>query len=246
MRHLRTGVALFVAAAASGCGGSSYGTLTPILGGTLYYSQEGNPNGLFILSTTTGAGTPVGQGLTGTTGTSSTGLTEAPGGLIGSTPDEIVFINPNGSSATTLPGTEDAEGLAYHAPNGLLYATRNGVFKSVNAGTGVLIATLAAPGADLEGLASDAANHCIYAVGESPSLHRYDVATNTWSVVGAHGLASMNDAGLAFDPNNRILYAVVNSTLYRLDPATGAATAIGPTGLDPTLEAGGLAFVPES
>jgi hypothetical protein len=78
------------------------------------------------------------------------------------------------------------------------------------------------------------------------SLHAYDVATDTWSVVGPTGLAfELNDSGLAYDPAQDVLYAIAgDGNLYRLDPNTGTATRIGPTGLAPGI-GGGPGFIPD-
>jgi hypothetical protein len=124
-----------VAPLLTGCGGN---TAIPRAGtGTLYFSQEDNPFGLFVIDVATGAMTQVGAGNTGSVA-GDNGLTEGPGGLIGSTNADIALIATDGSSATVLPGSENAEGLAYHAPTGLLYATANSGMKSVSPVTGLL------------------------------------------------------------------------------------------------------------
>jgi uncharacterized protein YjiK len=231
-----------VALLPTGCGGKAG---NPLVGaGTLYFSQEDNPFGLFEIDVTTGAMTQVGAGNTGAVA-GDNGLTGGPGGLIGSTSADSARIATDGLSATVLPGSENAEGLAYHPSTGLLYASANSGMKSVNPVTGLLVSLLTGPGEDLEGLASDGVG-TIYGVGESLSLHAYDVATDTWSIVGPTGLAfELNDAGLAYDPAQDVLYAIAgDANLYRLDPNTGTATLIGPTGLAAGI-GGGLGFIPD-
>ena len=62
------------------------------------------------------------------------------------------------------------------------------------------------------------------------------------TLIGLTGLSSVpNHHGMAFDPETGTLYAGIHGSLYTLDVATGAATLIGPTGLDPIY---GIAFLP--
>ena len=70
------------------------------------------------------------------------------------------------------------------------------------------------------------------------------------------GNAVLGDGGLEYDPTRQLLYATgyqvvkdpmiggVTGMFYTVDPATGAATEVGPTGSDLTLHQGGLALVP--
>ncbi len=227
--------------AGCGGGGGGGGQQGP---GTLYFSQEDNPFGLFSIDVATGLATQVGAGITGSQ-SGDNGLTEGPGGLIGSTQADIALIATDGSGATVLAGSENAEGLAYHAPNGLLYATINTTMKSVDPTTGLLVSNLAPPPEDLEGLASDGVG-TIFGVGESLFLHAYDIATDTWSVVGPTGLGfELNDAGLAYDPFQDVLYVLPDDgNLYRLDPNTGSGTPVGPTGFLPRIGRG-RGFVPD-
>jgi hypothetical protein len=93
----------------------------------------------------------------------------------------------------------------------------------------------------------------LYLSGLKPggtSLFTLDLATgaDTWIAFvepAGGGAANIANGGLAYDPFTDSLYATGNdnasvSKLYRIDPATGVATEIGPTG-DP-LDSGGLAF----
>jgi hypothetical protein len=234
------GFALSLAA----CGGNE-STPTPPVGGTLYFSQDGNANGLFTLNQTTGAATKVGAGTTGVVGV-TVGLTEGPNGtLLGSTFPQIVRIARDGSGVTDLVGNEGAEALAWNSANGLLYGCWNADFYNMDVATGVRIATLPTAPADVEGLAADGSRNVIYGIGDHTNLFKYDVATATWSTVGNTGI-NWNQGGLAFDAETRTLYAVgvgggVN--LYKINPDTAAPTVVGPLGISGVVN-GGLAFVP--
>jgi hypothetical protein len=238
--RLAASLALLALVACSGGGGGGGG------GGTLYFSQDGNGNGLYVLDTSTGAATLVGLGLTGTT-SSTIGLTESGDDdvLIGSTYSEIARIAADGGNASVIVGSEEAEGLAFHRPDGLLYGIINGDFFAADVSTGLRLGTLDDPGVDIEGLASDAANDQIFGIGDTTDLWVYDVALGNWSIVGSIGIDWEKGAGLAYDPHGRVLYAIGASgggeNLYRIDPVTAVPTLVGPTGLIGT--EGGLGFV---
>ena len=68
------------------------------------------------------------------------------------------------------------------------------------------------------------------------AIKKVDVATGNVTTVGAAGLQSGNTpTGLTCDKSTGILYAACTSgsesLLYTVDPSTGAATLIGPTGI---------------
>src|SRR5687768_16576208 len=187
MRKLHTfGIAgILVVAGCGGGGGGGGGGPGP---GTLYFSQDDNANGLFILNTTTGAATLVGLGTTDTT-SSTIGLTESDDSafLIGSTFRDLLMISADGSGTTDLGApVVQAEGLAFHRPTGLLYAIINQAFQSVEAATSIPIEPLTGPPVDLEGLASDY-DDGIYGLGDSTDLYLYDISSDSWSVVGDTG-----------------------------------------------------------
>lgn len=208
----------------------------------LFFSQDGNGNGLFELNTSTGAATLVGAGISGVT-SSTVGLAPSsdPTILFGSTPGNIVEIQADGSGTNTL-GSNTEEALAYCASNNTLYAALNGVFSSINPADGTQIAALAPPGFDVEGLACNDATNTVYGIGAfgATNLVAYDIGTNTWSTIGDTGI-DWGNPGLAFDPGANILYAIRDSddSLYSINPTTAVATLIGPLGIDAT---GGLAF----
>jgi hypothetical protein len=241
-RRISLGVFSFCAVLLAACGGDEK---PPVTGGVLYFSQDTNPNGLFTLNQTTGAAALVGVGNTGVT-SATVGLTEGPGGtLLGSTWQDIARFQRDGSAPTVFAGSEAAEALAWHSGNGLLYGAINAVFFSMDAATGLRIATLPSPPADVEGLAAEASRNVLYGIGASTNLYKYDIAAATWSVVGNTGI-NWDQGGLAFDPYARVLFAVGAGgagNLYRINPDTAAATLVGPLGIAGNAH-GGLAFVP--
>lgn len=243
VRGIVLGVLACFAFSLAACGGEE--TPPAPRGGVLYFSQDSNAAGLFTVNQTTGLATPVGAGITGVS-SATVGLTEGPSGtLLGSTWSQIERIQKDGSGVTVFAGSEAAEALAWHSGNSLLYGCINGDFFSMNAATGVRIATLAAAPADVEGLAVEASRNVIYGIGDSTNLYKYDVAAATWSTVGNTGI-NWNQGGLAFDAESRVLFAVGNGgagNLYRINPDTAVATLVGPLGIGGVVN-GGLAFVP--
>lgn len=213
----------------------------PAAAGTLYFSQDENSNGLYTLNTTTGLATQV--GITGVNGsTVGLALGDQPGTLWASRPYGIARVNTDGSGAAYIPDSTVAEGLEY--ADGTLYGAINGEFFTIDTTTGLIATTLAAPDADVEGLAYG--NGVIYGLagfsGPMGNLYKYDIGLDSWSLIGFTGV-EFNLPGLAFDGDLGILYAIgsQDNNLYWIDPATAAATAIGPTMLT-SITGGGLAY----
>jgi hypothetical protein len=209
----------------------------------LYFSQDHNANGLFELDMSTGAATLVGAGATGTTN-ATVGLTETTNRdvLIGSTWADIATIAADGSGANVLAGSVGVEALAMNLATGILYGSINGQFFTIDPATGLNSGNLTGPGTDIEGLAANAAANVLYGISrDDMNLYGYDIAGNSWSVIGNTG-RSWLDAGLAYDHLARVLYAIDANTdaLYIINPATAATALVGPLG---TEAAGGLAFV---
>lgn len=203
----------------------------------LFFSEDSNGTGLYTLDTNTAAATNVGDsGVTSSTvGLSPSGTT---GTLFGTAFADLLEIPTDGSGATVIGG-DGQEGLAYDPVSGTLYGAINGAFTTVDPATGLDQTTLAAPGADVEGIAWG--NGGVYGIaGNDSNLYFYDPGTDSWSTVGATGV-TWDDAGLAFDPGTNTLYAKgdQDSNLYSIDPATASSTLIGDTGI---AEGGGLAF----
>lgn len=217
-----------------------------LLPGTVYFSQDGNGNGLYELNMETGEATLVGTGISGVTsstvGLAGRGATEP---LVGSTYTTLVDIEQDGSGATQFSSVR-AEGLTYVASSDLVYAIINSDFRSVSPTTGVIVEDLTDPINDLEGLAADESIGIIYAVGNDTNLWAYDIAADSWSIVFDTTI-NWFLGGLAFNEVDGLLYAisadtVASDALYRIDPVAGTVTEIGSTGLSPAN--GGLAWVP--
>lgn len=219
--------------------------------GTLFFSQDSNGNGLYVIDLQTGVATLAGAGTSGTTdatiGLAGRGATDP---LVGSTFSTLVDIAQDGSSATQF-SVVSAEGLTYVASTDLVYAIINGSFQSVSPSTGLQVEDLTDPpgGLDLEGIAADEASGVIYGLpGEgagTTSLWVYDIATDAWTEGFDTGL-SWNDPGMAFSDAEGVLYAIgeagSSDTVYRFDPVAETVAAVGSTGL--ALNEGGLAWVP--
>lgn len=204
----------------------------------LYFSEDSNSSGLYTLDTTTGAATNVGtSGVTAST----VGLapSASPGILFGTQWAQLLEIQADGSGSVIIGG-DGQEGLAFDPATGTLYGAINGSFRTVDPATGLNQTALAAPGADVEGIAWG--NGGVYAIaGGDANLYFYDPGTDSWVIIGSTGI-TWDSAGLAFDPGTNTLYAKgdQDSNLYSIDPATGAAAAIGDTGI---ANGGGLAFL---
>lgn len=215
----------------------------PSVGGDLYFSMDRNANGLYRIDTATGLATLVGAGISGVTG-ATVGLTESgdPDFLFGSRWSTLLRIASDGSGSADLGG-DGTEALAYDPTTDTLYGAANGDFFTMDQSTGMILTILAAPGADVEGLAY--LNGRIYGLDDKVDsiLRSYDPSTDTWTVIGGTGLG-FDDSGLAADPVRGVLYAIGergSGIIYELNPATAVPTAIGDTGIaNPT---GGLAFV---
>lgn len=212
---------------------------------TLYFSQDDNGNGLFRINTSTGAGTLVGNGISGvTSNTVGLAYNTATGVLYGSRWATLLEIQVDGSAAVDLGGVGN-EALAYDDDAGILYGCLNGDFRTINPADGTVAIALTDPGQDVEGLAVDPATGDVYglAPGTPASLMKYDKVSNTWSTVGSTGM-EMDDPGLAYHPVRKLLYALdANSaSIYTIDPADATTTLVGPHGIS-GVGGGGLAFV---
>lgn len=205
--------------------------------GTLYFSEDGNFDGLYSISTIDGSATNLGE--SGVT-SSSVGLAPSAniGELYGSTWTELAVIQADGSGHAVV-GTSNAEGLAYDAMNDILYGGINGDFFSINQGNGVQT-PLASPGEDVEGFAYG--NGVVYGMADnSGNLYSYDAGGDIWSLIGNTGVGG-NASGLAYDPFNDVLYykSEISTMLYAIDVNDASASVIGDTGL---ADGGGLAYV---
>ena len=227
--------------------------------GNLYLVVGGSDlKGLHVVNTDTGVATVVGNGLSGIAGTSP-GLAPTSGSiqLFGSDGVNLRLVKRDGSGWDTVGGTGAfSEGLAYDAEDDVLYSASNGYLHVRSAATGETLETWLQPPnePDIEGLAFDPETRTLYGLArgfESQPEFRHelyslgvDAIITGWSVVGSTG-GLWAAAGLAFDLDERVLYAVGRfddpGGLYRIDPDTAATTKVGNTGLSSA--AGGLAWV---
>jgi hypothetical protein len=204
---------------------------------TLFFSEDGNGNGLYKVNSVTGTATLVGaSGVNGSTvGLSPSGT---PGVLYGSSPFGLTRVNADGSGSTHI-GTQGIEALAYDAANNILYGQLNGDFFTINQATGAKIDNVADAPEDMDGM--DFGRGGVFAISDNTDrLFFYNPGTNAWSLIGALGVA-INNPGLAYDSDADVLYAIGGSSLLRIDPNTGAATVVGAHGLGDV--GGGMAFV---
>ena len=212
------------------------GSSTAYAQGVLYFSEDYNTDGLYLLDTTDGSAIHLGH--TGVTGT-NVGLapTDSPNMLYGSKFAGVLHIPTDGSGSTHV-GEVSIEGLAYDAETVTLYAICNGVFFTIDPSDGLAIDSLAGPLTDAEGLAF--CNGGVYGLAYS-NLYFYDPPMNSWSFIADTGIA-FGRCGLACDPYANVLYAKGSNetNLYRIDTSTGVATLVGDTGI---VNGGGLAFV---
>ncbi|MBV7255601.1 PEP-CTERM sorting domain-containing protein [Pacificimonas sp. WHA3] len=208
---------------------------------TLYFSEDGNSEGLYVLDTDTGAATNVGtSGVTGST----VGL--APGAdndsLFGTIWADTADINADGSGSTVV-GDASAEGMAYDPVTNTLWGAINGSFFTIDTGNFDTKSSLASPGQDVEGLAYDGAGG-VFGLADGGDLLRYDIFADIWSPIGNTGV-NFDQAGLAYDMATGNLYAKgdQDSFLYLIDALTASITEIGDTGIS---NGGGLAFVSDA
>ncbi|MBS3951798.1 MAG: hypothetical protein KGZ88_02490 [Methylomicrobium sp.] len=135
-------------------------------------------------------------------------------------------------------------GLAYNTTTGILYGSDLTRFGSINTSTGEYTALATHPSESIDCLAANPNQNVIYGVDWGGSLYIYNVGTNSWAFSSLDTGLDGDGCGLAFDPNEGILYFVESSTgnLYSINPNSLIATVIGDTGLTYPF---GLAFVGE-
>lgn len=219
----------------------------PANAGTLYFSEDLNPNGLYSLDVNTGAPTLLGMsGVTSRTVGLATSDTD--GVLWGSTFFNINAINEDGSGAVNI-GSVQAEGLTYNPDNGKFYGSINFGFFEISTSDFTTEVPLTPAGNDIEGLAY-AGDGVIYGLsswnGPRGVLYSYDIALDSWTELGFTGVPFLF-VGLAYNPILDVLYAkgAQDTLLYSINPATATASVIGDTGI---VQGGGLTFqsaVPE-
>ncbi len=118
------------------------------LGGLLFFSQDSNSNGLYVIDITTGHATLVGDGITSVT-SGNVGLSPAAlgstllfGTSSGSVRANLIEIDQDGTGVDVVATETAAEGLAYDRDNDILYGTKDNRFYSIDPSTGAKIADL--------------------------------------------------------------------------------------------------------
>ena len=221
----------------------------------------GSEAGLYALNATSGASTLVAAGIPTSSQAPAMGL--APGAasadpLLAVHTNALYAIEPGPQAPTTIAASLGTygEALAHDAETGTLYVGVNGFLFRHRASDGEQVDTVLSPPnqPDMEGLAFDPVERVLYGIARGfpdthPDAYRslYVLAVEAvdpaWSEVGDTG-GHWADAGLAFDPDARVLYAVGRfddtGGLYRIEPTTGATTRVGSTGLAGAF--GGLAW----
>lgn len=247
-------------------GGGGFGFEVPSYG--LFLSLSADANGLYFIDQDIAEAYKVGDGHTGVK-ENGTGLTHmgAENPMTGSNGFAIHQIALDGSSASVIgdpAGQAFTEGLAYDLQENVLYASSNGFLHIRNPATGETIVTVLSPPdqPDIEGLAFDPETRTLYGIArgaESHPEHRrglFVLDVNqpqeewAWNEVGDTG-GLWTNAGLAFDTDGRVLYAVGRMNdlggLYRIDPETGNTSRVGAVrvkGANLETAEGGLTWVP--
>ena len=210
----------------------------------LYFSEDGNSNGLWSLNTSTGASNNL--GVTGVT-TRTVGL--APSSmathLFGSSRADLHQIRTDGSGFGNLGGA-DCEGMGYHRSADILYATRDGAFFTLDSSVGGQVNSLPNPSKlDYEGIAFDIKRGLVWALvgggSGDTTLYAYEPTSQIWSKMFDTQI-DWHTPGLAHDPKADLLYVkdTVTSALISIDPNTGNLQKVGDTRLS---TGGGLAYV---
>ncbi len=170
----------------------------------------------------------------------------------------IYSVNASTAAITpiTSTGTDNPNGLAFRPASQTLFFTDNltNALYSYNVSTdGVpsggisLIGQISGGFADVEGLAYDPRTDTLYGLAASHSTIII-IDQNNASATQLPGVAlpSAIWRGLTFDTQQQLLYAShVGSSLYTIDPATGAHALVAPiTGAGVGFATQGLAHIP--
>lgn len=218
--------------------------------GALYMHTGTNfDQGLYALNTQDGTATKLGLGIVFQTGTPNVGFAgRGPNQpLLGATSLDLYEVRTTGEEPTQVASSCGAAGLAYDVISADLYRISHATLTRVSPATCAVLETLTASH-ELGALAIDSAGQRLYGIGDADgNLYALDLAGGapfTWTVVFDTGVSGWDDAGLAFDQENGVLYAVGHPTdgpgLYRIDPTLQSMERVGDTGL--TRAYGGLAW----
>ncbi|CAG1007108.1 hypothetical protein PHYC_03392 [Phycisphaerales bacterium] len=127
-------------------------------------------------------------------------------------------------------------GLAVDPIRDRVYGVRaaDGQLFEINLITRIASAVGAPFGGIIGGLDADPQSGTLFALDDSPSgtrLLRFNNQSNAWLIIGMLGSGASDCNALAATTDGRLFTInAANATLLRVDPGTGAATVIGPTG----------------
>lgn len=246
------------------CGGpSGQDPQPPQAESNLYMTIGDDPMALYAVNMTTGKASKVGSGLADGADRRAMGLAPSSleGQLYAADRFDLLRVGVDGQRTFHVGSGPFTEGLAYDPQNDVLYASSNGFLHVRSPITGTTIETWVYPpnAQDVEGLAFDPESRTLYGLirgaTEQPQFNdiwfalyamTVDEGPREWRTVGSTERLWSN-AGLAFDLDAGVLYAIGAledpDALFQIDPATGATTRVGSTGLQ--LDGGGLAWMKE-
>lgn len=246
-----TGVATLIGATGVSLAGLAFDPTT----GVLWASGAGCCGGadnIYTLNKTTAAATLV--GVTGLGGATPDICFDALGGLYGSKAGNLISINKATAAGaiigpigfTSVSGLASAPVLLRTADPHVIYASQGDAGDQIYrinsfTGAGTLVGHTGI-GAGMPALAIDSQGRIFAAERASGDLYRVDALTGAAVFVASTGISFLD--ALAFNLSD-VMYAsgdVGLTRLYTVNPSTGVATPIGPTGE----QMAGLAFDPTS
>ncbi len=156
-------------------------------------------------------------------------------------PDLLYTINKDTGVATLVGpvnGPPDVSGLGFDPNTDTLYGIdeSSGQLYHIDFNTGAAAAVGSPSGPGVGGIDFDPSGNVLYGVDDSAPtgtrLVKINTATGARTVVGTLGSGITDCDGLAYSPDETLLYTVDQTTgqALQVNPATGAATPIGPAG----------------
>jgi hypothetical protein len=160
-----------------------------------------------------------------------------------SSSDRLLYtLDPDTGIATVvglISGTNtDVNGLAFDSASSTLYGfvQSSGQLLGINTATGVATPIGAPTGGNVGALDFDAMRGVIVGIDDAPGgsrLVRFNPLSGIKTTIGILGAGITDCNALAFNPSDGQLYTLNASTdqLLRVNPITGSASALGPTGM---------------
>lgn len=172
--------------------------------------------------------------------------------MVGDAQDRLVQIDPETGAGSIVLGVAHLAGYPNYGPRGIAFDSNDNLYVTLGRQPGDpgLLATVdmqagqytlvGETGVVLQGLAFGPDDNLYgMSVWDDGTLYTLDTATGDPTVIGGSAIGPDNQT-IEFDTDGTLFCARHN--LKTLDPATGAATLIGPTGFD---DIRGLAIIPE-